>query len=365
MGEGSPLSPVDVPPPDDDRQLATGVEAPATDAALDLATAPQPRPRPPWSRILHLCWRVLAPCLKAAGVLIATQTVQLVTFELLLLARGLPLTESARGPAAHPVLYLASYLPAVAVVLASWRLFERADLVALGHRGPRMRALPRMGLGILFGGGLMGTVVGLGIALGGWSLRWEPAGSASIAAITALLVVAAYFEELVMRGYLLQILGRRFVMLGLAVTSVLFAALHLANPGAHSDPLATLLIVGNIAAAGLLMGTAFLRSQDLWWPVGIHLGWNWTQGVLLGLPVSGVETPSLFHAAMLREGSPVFGAQFGPESSLLGLLVVGLAAAEGMVALIRRPRPLPVDARRRELEGPTEPAIEVPARALA
>src|SRR4051812_30902466 len=70
----------------------------------------------------------------------------------------------------------------------------------------------------------------------------------------------------------------------LAITSIGFAALHLANPSI--TPVALV----NLAAAGLFLGVLALRTGSLWWCAGAHLGWNWALGFLFDLPVSGIET---------------------------------------------------------------------------
>jgi hypothetical protein len=96
---------------------------------------------------------------------------------------------------------------------------------------------------------------------------------------------AAAAEEMLFRGYPLQTLTRaRLAWLGVFLTSVPFAAVHLRNP--NVVPGFTFI---NTALAGLWLAVAYLRTGSLWLPFGLHWSWNWVQAALLGLPVSGIE----------------------------------------------------------------------------
>ena len=100
-----------------------------------------------------------------------------------------------------------------------------------------------------------------------------------------IFLVAGAGEELLFRGYPLQTLTRaRLAWLGALLTSVPFAAAHLRNPNAVAG-----FTFINTALAGVWFAVAYLRTRSLWLPFGLHWAWNWTQGALLGLPVSGIE----------------------------------------------------------------------------
>ena len=102
-----------------------------------------------------------------------------------------------------------------------------------------------------------------------------------------LFVVAGLAEEAMFRGYPLQTLSRaRLALLGVFLTSVPFAAVHLWNPNAGPRAFA------NTALAGIWLAVAYLRTRSLWFPLGIHWAWNWALGSLFGLPVSGLKIVS-------------------------------------------------------------------------
>ena len=133
-----------------------------------------------------------------------------------------------------------------------------------------------------------------------------------------IFVPAAFAEELAMRGYLLTTLidgvGRPFAV---AITSVLFALLHLLNP----DP--TFISTGMVALAGLFLATVRLTTGSLWAAGIAHLAWNLVQAVVLHAPVSGLPLPTPGYR--LVDHGPVWltGGLWGPEG--------GLAAAMGML----------------------------------
>lgn len=233
-------------------------------------------------------------------------------------------------------LWLLLWLPAL------WVLLDRRPLRELGYAGPAGRVLRGLGLGVLVGGGAMAAVVAAGAALGAYRISLAPPQDApalpSLLLVGAILLLASHAEELVLRGYVLQNLGRGRPFLALALTSILFAALHAGNPGLEAAPPAQVAVVLlNVALAGLLLGAAFLLAGDLWLPTGIHVGWNVTQGMVLGFPVSGFAVPSALRGEVAPGAGLLGGGTFGPESSLLGLAVLAPITA-ALVARAARVR---------------------------
>lgn len=184
---------------------------------------------------------------------------------------------------------------------------------------------------------VFGTVLGVGLAatvflvalVAGWTsiigslfLR-PPIVIATVVLQTVVAIVSmAIVEEVAIRGYVLQTLRHGYGSIAaLIVSSAFFGLLHLANPGAGA-----VAFVGT-AAAGLLLGCAYLTTRRLWLPFGIHLGWNFALGPMLGFPVSGLSIPGWLAQ---RSAGPTLwtGGTFGPEAGLLGVLalLVGLVA---------------------------------------
>ena len=176
-------------------------------------------------------------------------------------------------------------------LLVGWAcgaLFEELPFRALGcspHRG----WLKNLGLGSALGAATLLLAALLATVTRGVHFRFDPAGTRSIGhtlVVSLLLFVfAAAAEEILFRGYPLQTLTRaNLAWLGVLLTSVPFAAVHLNNP--HAVPGFTFV---NTALAGVWLALAYLRTRSLWLPLALHWSWNWAQASVLGFPVSGIE----------------------------------------------------------------------------
>jgi uncharacterized protein len=141
----------------------------------------------------------------------------------------------------------------------------------------------------LIGAGAFVSAIIVGVMSGGLSLAFNhESGSRAIAstlAVTLLIfAVGAASEETLFRGYLLQTFVRSgLVPVGVALTSLPFALAHINNPDVNW------LALLNTLLAGVWFAAAYLKTRDLWFPFGIHLAWNWLQGPIFGINVSGIS----------------------------------------------------------------------------
>ena len=129
--------------------------------------------------------------------------------------------------------------------------------------------------------------------------------------VTVVLIMGAAGEEILFRGYGFQVLLRSMrpdVAIGLV--GIMFGALHLSNP--HASLLGLLNTVG----FGILFGYAFWRSRDLWFPFGLHFGWNFTLP-LFGADVSGIKLGVTGYEPHWSAGPLWSGGEYGPEASVL------------------------------------------------
>jgi len=112
------------------------------------------------------------------------------------------------------------------------------------------------------------------------------------------------------RGYAFQILLRRFGPWWVIVPfGLLFAAAHIGN--LNSSPLGLL----NTALWGVVLGYAFYRTGDLWLPIGLHFGWNWTLP-LFGVNLSGFQMGLSGYTLQWSAGPLWSGGDYGIEGSL-------------------------------------------------
>jgi membrane protease YdiL (CAAX protease family) len=152
----------------------------------------------------------------------------------------------------------------------------------------------------------------------------------SFAFLTVALLAGAAGEEMLFRGYGFQVLLRG---LGdwstILPVGIVFAALHAVNPHA------TWLGLANTAGFGILFGYAFVRSHDLWLPIGLHFGWNFTLP-LFGVNVSGLTMRLTGFNLEWSAGALWSGGEYGPEASILTSAVLLLLCVYVWKAPIRR-----------------------------
>ncbi len=125
------------------------------------------------------------------------------------------------------------------------------------------------------------------------------------------LVVVAWWEELVFRGIILQNMMMGMGLLwAVIVSSLLFGLVHAGNPDA------TLLSTIMIAFITPLLIYAYLKTGQLWLPIGLHLGWNFFQASVFGFASSGQTSPTMI--TQIPVGPEwLSGGAFGAEGSIL------------------------------------------------
>ena len=192
-------------------------------------------------------------------------------------------------------------------------------------------------LGMSFLGGWkrdfgVGLVIGMGVLTlslavlwaGGWmalSLNdVTPALLSGISKALLLFFVAALLEELIVRGYIFQtfIEGSR-VWIAVILLSSVFSIMHLDNPDS------TIPSSLNIFLAGVLLSVCYLKTRSLWFPTGIHLGWNWMQASFWGMGVSGFHVKWSVFAAEPQGADWLSGGKFGAEASAVASVVLLLS----------------------------------------
>jgi len=162
---------------------------------------------------------------------------------------------------------------------------------------------------------------------------YEWTGTNSIAALSSasVMVIAGFFEELLVRGVLYRILEESLgTWIALGISAILFGLAHVANPNA------TLVTTIAIALeAGVLLAAAYSLTGRLWFATGLHCAWNFTQGGIFGLPVSGHPTTGLLSGTV---SGPLWisGGEFGVEASLIAVLVCMIAAGVILWMVVRK-----------------------------
>lgn len=223
----------------------------------------------------------------------------------------------------YGLMLASSFITLVVATVVGWfcgKLFEELPYRAIGWS-----------LGInaaknFLTGSILGALSLLFAAMlamfGGLSFTVNKAGTSliiqSLLLSVALFVVAAAAEEAMFRGYALQTLTRaRFIVIAIVLTAMPFGLVHTQNPDF------TAISFVNTVLAGVWFGIAYLKTRDLWFPLGIHWAWNFTMGSILGLPVSGLklaENPVLIS----DDKSPIWlgGGTYGLEGGIVSIIAI-------------------------------------------
>ena len=212
------------------------------------------------------------------------------------------------------------------------RIYVHRGIAAIGLQGDKA-ALMNLGFGCFGGMGAAALVLAGPLLLHAARIERDPGSPASLSSfffVSVLLLFGSAGEELLFRGFGFQVLLRA---LGSWTTilpvGVVFAALHAGNPNA------TWLGLANTAGFGILFGYAFLRSHDIWLPIGLHFGWNFTLP-LFGVNVSGLTMRLTGFTMRWSAGTLWSGGEYGPEASILTTAVLLLLFVYVWKAPIRR-----------------------------
>jgi hypothetical protein len=237
---------------------------------------------------------------------------------------NLPLSALVLGP---------SY---VLATLIARKYLDRRTFRSLGFLFSR-HSLTDFLIGLTLPAAIMGSIFLIEWGTG-WlrieAFAWEVQTIQKVGSSLLLLLVAflaiGFYEELLFRGYymqnLLESVGRPWALF---LTAVFFGLGHLLNPNASA------LGALGIFAAGYFLAFGWLRTNALWLPIGLHIGWNFFEGPIFGFPVSGIQSFSLIQVNV-QGPQIVTGGAFGPEGGLI--LFPVLAVAAGVIWLYTRDR---------------------------
>jgi len=204
---------------------------------------------------------------------------------------------------------------------------------------PRASARRHLVLGGLGGLGLASASIGIIALFGGYRITGWGSIAGALAVVGTMCAVAVS-EEVFFRGVVFRLLrGRWGTVVALAASATLFGLLHLVNPGAS--------LWGALAVAieaGLMLGAAYLLTGSLWLSIGLHLGWNVAIGGVFGTVVSGAAAREALFTGEDSGPDWLTGGAFGPEGSVVSVLVclaatgVLLGAAHRRARLLERTR---------------------------
>ncbi len=233
-----------------------------------------------------------------------------------------------QAPAAQ--LWSMALLDLLPFVLAYWllvRWLERRKLDELALR----KLVPHTAAGLLLGAGLMLLVTGVLWLVGAYRVVGSHAGAPWVRGLLLMGVLPGVTEEIVSRGVLYRIVEDGMgSWTALAVSSLFFGFMHAMNPNATVWSCIAIAI-----EAGLLLGLLYTVTRSLYACMGLHAGWNFLQGPVLGIPVSGFDQQGLL-VSTLSGPRWLSGGEFGAEASVVSVLLLGAASVGLGIHAVRR-----------------------------
>ena len=209
-------------------------------------------------------------------------------------------------------------------LLVAYAVMSRIDGRSWQDYGLRRdRALLRFGQGALSGVLLMSLLVGVLVLIQAMQIGSSARAAGPLLGSglewAAAFVPAAFVEEMMFRGYPFFRLARAINPTRAAIVmSLLFGLAHLSNGGE------ALIGILQVVCIGLLFSLAVWRTGSLWWSIGAHAAWNWTQTFVFGCANSGLSGSGQWLVSVPTGPGWLSGGATGPEGSLLVVPVLGL-----------------------------------------
>ena len=216
------------------------------------------------------------------------------------------------------------------------KVIEKRSLSSIGFN--KNNWLKKYSLGFLIGLAMMSIIVLILLPFGYITIEKNPIQPVGVSAIASVLVILFGWiiqgatEEIVTRGWLLNVLSTKYnIGVGLLISSTLFGLMHLTNPNVNY------IAVINIILVGLFYGLYVIKTNDLWAVCGMHSAWNFAQGNIFGFKVSGLDVSVGSLIDLNLVGSDfVTGGIFGPEAGITATFI--LLASIGILLFIDKKR---------------------------
>jgi membrane protease YdiL (CAAX protease family) len=208
------------------------------------------------------------------------------------------------------------------LLLVTWICVKvRKESLADAGMGINTRWLKQFFTGTLAGLGMMFSTVALIWLVGGVTFELNEQRSIQLLSYGFyLFLIGSLAEEILHRGFIFQRLIDGIGVWGaqLLIAS-LFAFGHLGNPGMQGTT--QLFAFFDLFLVSLIFGLAYIKTRSLALPIGLHLGWNWAQGNILGFGVSGHDKEGWFKPVFHGMEEWLTGGNFGPEASIFSVVV--------------------------------------------
>lgn len=239
-------------------------------------------------------------------------------------------------------LWLRAFRGLLPTTLAYWLLVRFVERRKVDELAPK-KFLTHSAGGWLIGTGIMVVAAGVMALAGAYRVDGVNPDAYLLGPLMVLGILPGVTEEIIARGIFFRVVEEGVgSWAALVFSALLFGFGHAANPGATVWSSVAIAI-----EAGLLLGMAYAWTRSLWFCMGLHAAWNFTQGPLLGIRVSGFNVDGLLDSHT-QGNTWISGGEFGAEASILTVILctsVGLyfmrrAMAKGNILKPSWKRPL-------------------------
>ena len=206
----------------------------------------------------------------------------------------------------------------IAISLIAWRAMKM-PLPSMGLTSLRQNGKDGF-VGLVLGAGCCSFVFIVLLLSGNAEVvSWGPKFDWEMFCWIMVYVMVGFGEEILSRGFLMSTLRQsRCRTLIIFFPAVFFSLIHLFN-----DNVSVLSLL-NIFLVGLLFAYIYWKSGNIWMCIGYHIAWNIFQGIVFGMPISGINTEGIINT-MFAEDNFINGGGFGIEGGILTTLVIGIA----------------------------------------
>mgnify|MGYP000013537531 CR=1 FL=1 len=219
---------------------------------------------------------------------------------------------------------------AIAGSMIYCRFIEARHLGSMGLR--KRKAAVHYFQGIVVGIVMMSALVGISRLFGVVEITvCKNVNYGAIGLFFLGFMIQGASEEFMFRGYCMNTLGSRFHwLIAVSVSAAAFSLAHIANPGYN------LLVFFNLALFGAFAGLYMICFDDIWGACAIHFIWNFTQGCVFGISVSGTgETESILRTTASSSSVLLTGGDFGIEGSIFTTVILAAAIAVVLRCLLK------------------------------
>ena len=204
--------------------------------------------------------------------------------------------------------------------ILSWKVLFKNDLSLIGLKALNKKEIKNLILGLVMG--IIAITLAFILILLSKSgvlvnSLLEPRFSLSLVLYLILFILVGFAEELLSRGYIIGAMeaSNNNKWFAIMVSAVIFSLMHYGNNGFSLIPFL------NIFLVGILFGVMYVKTKSIWLSTGFHITWNFFQGCIYGMPVSGITTPKLYEMTFVGN-SILNGGTFGPEGGLIVTMVI-------------------------------------------